>query len=690
MNVKKFFKTFVEEDKKLLPATPGDELLPVLKALLSGMVFTGVMLLMGSFWETNDDPSIAYLLSLKDNDYSPFQWRLLSVILHFLFIRFPVINWWTVNCVLAVSLASVAFSYVIYRRFPQLQADSVVLIVLVMLWISAGYCVNFTRSAAVLAMGGCLLIADSILHHQKMRPIEYVIGCLFFLYGASIRSNSALIALAFLAIIGGTWLLLDGFRVKIAWFRSHKRQIVGLCVAAAMFFGASAVDTLILTTEQREYLDYNAIRSEIQDYASSYPSFDSASDAYLDAGVNAITKQVLFEWLSEDTELITVDVMEAITQLKNEHGSLDELKEKVRACAMLLRIAFMLCVLLLLRSRRNLLRMLPPGIFAIAISAYLSLSGRLPFRVYESIVVLMMVSIVFLTGEQNGANEPICVTSNDHCESIAKKRRIYGSVLSVVYFAGIVCSLWLCRDYANLAKDMGVYPWDSNETMDEHRENTLDHIDVDDDYIYIYDLYANPYSMSYAFTMWEGRDVGYCENFFLLGGWDARHPDFVQRLESYGITNPVRALFENPRVRSVYSQRLMDYLRTNYDPRITATEMGFFGNTLVVQYCAPIDDAMVQPSKTGVAKVKEVRQCTGEYWHAWYFEAQANTAGDDVRDFYCNITLNQTRYTYRLYHDNGKLSAYFYDIGDGFDWNKADVTIFELTEDGQYVEYKIQ
>ena len=114
-----------------------------------------------------------------------------------------------------------------------------------------------------------------------------------------------------------------------------------------------------------------------------------------------------------------------------------------------------------------------------------------------------------------------------------------------------------------------------------------------------------------------------------------------------------------------------------------------YGTTFFVQYCAPVADSQISASAGREAQLTEVRQCTGDSSHAWYFEFGVEENDAAVRDFYCNITLNQTRYTYRLAYNDGFASAYFYEIGEGFDLSQADVCFFERTEDGRYIAYDV-
>lgn len=86
---------------------------PLLFSFGISALFVVFVVLLGMCWESDDDAAISLLLSRKGNGYSPFQWRLLSVILYALYMNFPVVDWWVVNSVLAIGLGLFACFYII-------------------------------------------------------------------------------------------------------------------------------------------------------------------------------------------------------------------------------------------------------------------------------------------------------------------------------------------------------------------------------------------------------------------------------------------------------------------------------------------------------------------------------------------------------------------------------------------------
>ena len=652
-------------------------------SLLFSFLLVGFILLVGGSWETDDDPAISLLLSMKGNNYSPFQWRLLSVALSALYTHVPVIDWWAVNTVFAICIGFFACVYVIFMRYSKWQASMLSVTIIALVWLTAAYSMNFTRTATVVAVGGCTLLADSILKKIQNSPIEFGFGCLLLLYGASIRSESAMIALAFLAVVGGIKLLTWRFSLNFEWFKQHARYIVGLVLVAVIFFFACGVDYLLLNEEQREYIEYNSLRAEIQDYPHMFPSYDSASKEYAATGMDKYDIDLLLRWFSEETEIMNVGAMQKLASVRNRIGSLSGLTECAKSNKFQLLVAGIVIIMLLLTRKRT----VPIGLilaFSVLCGLVLALNGRIPPRVLSSLILTGVVACVFLCGEDKYlcSNEK---PADDVFVCGVKKRIISGAISAVSVFAcvsiiiGPVISNWRSINH----------PWIKDD-MTEYRAQLLDEINADSENVYIYDLYSCPASIGYSFSFWESKPTEYCKNYFALGGWDARHPYKTKLLSEYGITNPVRALFENTNVYSTFSYRLFEYLRVRYNYRISVCEVKSIGNTAFVQYTAPIDDEKISQGNQ-LAQIQEFYHCYRGLGDSWYLLVNTNDELDlSDRVYYCNITVADERYTFRLHCDGESLSGYLYGIGTDYDVTSADISIFYMESNGQYTQYVLE
>lgn len=246
--------------------------------------------------------------------------------------------------------------------------------------------------------------------------------------------------------------------------------------------------------------------------------------------------------------------------------------------------------------------------------------------------------------------------------------------------------LWRANNTVLVDRMSGVN--ENTQNLAQNNRACLDEIDEDRENVYLFDVYANPASVNAAFTFWEIRPDTYCPNRFDLGGWDPRHPYYVNLLDQQGITNPVRALIERTNAYSTYSSRLLVYLRTYYNYHITASGTKVIQGTQLVQYTQFISDNLLSQDETKKAVINEFYN-SGSGDAAWYFSATISDFAEQERVFYCNVNVNGERYTYRLKCEGNHIWGMLYGIDGSFDLGTAQIRVFEKTENG-YTEYTIQ
>lgn len=654
-------------------------------ALLMSVIFIGLSYLLNFYWETNDDPSIAILLSRQTNNYSPFQWRLLSRILHRMYLYFSGVDWWAVSSVFAIWCSAFACTYVIYRRYPARMAFLLSTVLLTLLWLVACNKVNFTRTAAVVAIAGILLIANCVFPALPSRflSVEYVVGCFLMLYGASIRSTCGWLALAFLAVIGLVKLLSDRFSLKRQWFQDHLRQMLLLCLAALLFFGASALNKAQLTESQKEYLAYNRLRSSLMDYSSNYPSFQEASEAYLEAGWNEIGTEVFFDWFSEDTDVFTMEAMEQVSNLYEPAHDFKKLRSLTKIEPEIVYYALFTVLLLCCYKKRNwIYGLVTCGVFG-ALCVYLAAEGRFPPRVYQPMMLgAVGMAMLLCSGSclpDSVPEEPFGPAVNLHY-----MKQVAAVLLSVGFILNLFAGLSAGHSYYTATKETREY--EKQRTNVAEVRSLLDAMDADREHLYLFDIRKSPASVSNSFAFFDIPPGNYCENRFSLGGWSARSPYRVSLLASYGVTNPTTALFERTDVYSTYSARLLKYLHAYYDPHITASGTKTIDGTQFVQYTKPVDDDLVIADPAKRVVIDEFSCTDSDDADAYYLSATINDSADRERVFYCNLDVNGNRCTYRLKCEGNRLSGILYDTGDIPSLEAAQIRIFEKTETA-YLEY---
>jgi len=659
---------------------------PVIQAFIISGLFIFLCAMVGTSWETNDDPGFVDLMTMSESHFTLFQWKILTWVLRFLYVNYPIREWWAVNSFFAVWLYVFASTYVVLRRHRGWRGYVINAMMLIISWHSTIYFFNFTRTAVAAAMGGCLLVADCLLKDEQNNPIEYFLGWVLLLYGGAIRFESALLALGWLAVIGGVWFLTQNFRLNLSWIKFHKNQIIGLFLTACILFLGYAANKMSMTPEERVYDEYNTLRSNVEDYDRQYPKYHDARETYSKAGFDEHSLTMFMNWFSEDTELITRKSMEDIGILRKNRMDWVSIGDNVKNSAPLLLLCGLLLFPMVISRKWNWLRFLPILLFVCFCAIVFAYSGRLIPRVFEVILLCAIWASVFLAGDDDGM---ISVRATGSRELTAGSSRIHAAVLVGVYcISGLICILqvndqWLfgIRNYAK--------PW-MNYNHAEKRSNTLDIIHEDAEHLYFYDLSNEVLPRERAFSLWEPRPIGYCENYIPLGGWEARHPRKVEILEEKGITNPVRALFEREDSYGTYSPRLLKYLHRKYDSTIHVTEVFQIDDTPIVYYTAYKDETQLAPVEEKTAKLLDLSYVTDrKEKDIWYLAAEVEPTTENDPVLYCNITVDGVRSTYRLKYMDGRAAGYFYGISESFDPASADVVLYEHASDDAYVQYEM-
>jgi len=190
-------------------------------ALLVGLLPFYWAVLRGFVWETNDDPAILWLLSREGYNWSPYQGQLLCGLLKVFYRLFPNVEWWVVTNIVTICVSSVVCFYILYRRVSsQWKQILLSLILFFALWGASLRVMNFTRTAMIVAVAGGLLVVQGVCEKsgKMLSRIELIAGILLLLHGTMIRYQCAIIALAFLGLVGAAVLLNDQFCWKKEWF----------------------------------------------------------------------------------------------------------------------------------------------------------------------------------------------------------------------------------------------------------------------------------------------------------------------------------------------------------------------------------------------------------------------------------------------------------------------------------------
>jgi len=644
----------------------------VLQSFIICTAFFAVILgVIGTGWEANDDPAFAWLLSRPENSWSPFQGVLLGKAIHVLYGFIPRIEWWLATTVSAIYVSSIAIIYTIRRSFSRQKASFLSLIVIVLIWFMSVRTMNFTRTAAILSTAGVLLIANGIFVKKLKKGIgEYCIGIVLLLWGREVRNDCAFLATLFLAIIGLVYII--RLRVKERIF--EKRNIcryAQFILIPVLVIGMSVFNSFFLTTEQKEYMEYNKVRSEIQDYSKRF----EWDERYEEIGISKREFQLFLSWFQEDTEEYELEKLEAVLQFANNSISIDDvwvlLKKAILPDWEFSAIVICLLVCLMVWNHlRNVFELVLPLFVLIGLSLYLILSGRFPERVYESVMFMMIcVSMYVSRGKRNDISSPVMVRTK--VEGIIKRGCYvlpsFVMIIAVAVFFGAMSEEILTNE---------TY-FSSIEEKKIKREGTLDIIDRDSESIYLIPVGYAPASLNDDFGIWEARPEDYCDNYFYLGGWDAAHPYFRKLQKELGITNPVKALFEKDNVYSVYCGYLVEYIQEHYGEDISVSCVKEYNNNSIVKYTQYVDATTFALNEEMNISLGILESRMKNNINSIYVEGVLQGDLSDIDYLYCNIRNDTMAKTFQLnIKEDGSFNAYLYENPKDVDLNGSEISFW--------------
>lgn len=522
----------------------------------------------GIKWETNDDAAIAYLLVRTANGGSLFQHKLLSYFLHALYSAFPGINFWLIHNINVIALGFGISAYVIRRK----HNDAVTLISLWALLFAISLFIlpnmNYTKTAMIGASGGMMLFFQAFNESEvRHRIIDAAVGVLIILYGISLRTQVLLPVLAFMLALG------------IAYFIETKKQKIFSPLLLAVFLIAlfTNAGNLLMTDSEREFAVYNANRTILSDYRKVLPNYYDEDAVYEQLGLSETDSNLLFSWVTEDTEVFSPQVIKKIAETKRVsynpgllasklYWALWETVQYKDFYPLLIMAAIAALYSVVKKKGYGLLQTaLLFGCFG-ALYVYLAWSGRVVDRVVFGLLWALICCMLMVPADN----------------SISGGNNALGRTIPMLLIA--VSVAFSAHSYVQ-GNTLAV-PWRDNPYLNQLRTDVYDVINKDRDNVYILPMSGIP-DVSEAFDEWKAGPPDYCDNLFCLGGWEARCPYNTERLQRYGISNPMRSLYENNNVYSCNgwkSDEILEFLHKHYDKSITISDCGKIGSLDIIKY----------------------------------------------------------------------------------------------------------
>ena len=509
-------------------------------------------------FESNDDLAMAQIAS--GARYAPdahlvFINIIIGKVLAALYVLVPGVSWYVWSQWFLIFLSLTAVTYVLIRK----SENKVLLFLVASTLLGIGYecyiALQFTKTAAVVAAAGAILVFYGIEHINKISSyIACVLGGILAVTGSMYRLTSFEMVILIMLGIGV-------FRLNILWDADFKkflknlaRYIVPFSCIIVLAFVCKSVDTRSYTDggEWEAYVEFNKLRAELLDYG--FPEYDKNAELYQQLGISKEDLAYYCEWQFGDTELFTAEEMRELVAAKESTViSTQSIKEFLTACCSKLmsflkerlvwNFLFITMVFFVLNWKKGCCVLAYQIIQTAVIYSYFVLIGRYSQRrvdVSYWITVIMVVLFLMM-------DEKIEIKRNTK-----KLAAIIGSVIVIGYIGS-----------------MGLWKNVSEEIPVESKENAqliLEEIEKDTAHVYMVTVGSSV--VDAAWEVKEPIEKGCLNNYHVLGGWQNRSPVTNAVLENYDIDNPYRDMINNDSVYlidNLYHESTEIYLQENYD-----------------------------------------------------------------------------------------------------------------------------
>ena len=509
-------------------------------------------------FETDDDAAMAMLV---ENAYGNSHGVILfsnivySKLLQVLYSIIPAVKWYTIVQIGAIFLSSLSITYIIYKKFKFVIGTIINIIMSFYTGFLFYYAFQFTKTAAICAVAGILVVFDSFHSKSKRNKwLKIVFGSLLILLSSWIRFNSLGMTAIVMSSIG-ICIIIDILKQKTQ-AKEKARAILNYILVFALAFGIS-VPTYIINYnfyKDNEYYQYNGYRAELQDFG--FPDYDKNIELYESLGITKTDYYYFSNW-NMDLDVLTPENAKKLVNAKDKNNSSDFAYNFTKYVLFeeFYIILFAIMLVFVFFDRKKWYRYVLPFLFMTLVQAYLAFSGRAGLnRISESLFLAVIVSFLF------------------SCEGTFKKlqqsKDVVKNRISAICLSAILVYLGLFT-----------YLIATPSKNEENKQAQFINLTVSDkDKIYISVINSNHYFESHSDTdkssmveFFEPMKPYQTDNLFTLGGWNCYSEINLSVLDRYNIENPYRDCIDNENVvflsQDPYIRKLLiKYIDNHYHP----------------------------------------------------------------------------------------------------------------------------
>ena len=411
---------------------------------------------------------------------------------------------------------------------------------------------QFTENAGLYASVGCVLYFLWVYYGCRLSNPIWVPAIGYGLFGYMVRAESFKAAVAMFAIGLAAWLLARGRRVLAAlkaFARSEgteKRRAIGrkkwlaatLALFCVLLVAVSLVNNAAYAREDwRYFMEYNTYRSILLDYGM--PDYVSDVDGFQAHGLSFEDIFLMVNWNYNDPDKFTLENMKWMAE-----KTLADSRFQLRVDRHVLVIALQSIMNRLTHAALPFCWLL---LFIIAVFTgrgdmllvFIALSGGLLAEYYYLICLGRFLWRVEVLPWIGSLATFCCLFAVEH-RGFRRKRGAGTRAVAVV----LVCASLLCVEIAEkhvyfVDNKKGQYAMDEDQRVRVGRK-----LAEAPDKFYIYTTITGIQPINRV-TDIDAHYRHFYDNLCPMGGWTVPSPLHAQKMEKYGIENPMLSLIEN-------------------------------------------------------------------------------------------------------------------------------------------------
>ena len=361
-------------------------------------------------FETDDDAAMAMLV---ENAYGNSHGVILfsnivySKLLQVLYSIIPAVKLYTFVQIGAIFLSSLSITYIIYKKFKFVIGTIINIIMSFYTGFLFYYAFQFTKTAAICAVAGILVVFDSFHSESKRNKwLKIVFGSLLILLSSWIRFNSLGMTAIVMSSIG-ICIIIDILKQKTQ-AKEKARAILNYILVFALAFGIS-VPTYIVNYnfyKDNEYYQYNGYRAELQDFG--FPDYDKNVELYESLGISNTDYFYFYNW-NIDLDVLTFENIKTLAESKGKHDISyffsDKFSDNLIDYVLLNKtfiILFALMIILVLLNRKRWYYYVSSFAFMTGVQVYLDFIGRVGWRrISTSLFFAVICAFIYSFDELN-------------------------------------------------------------------------------------------------------------------------------------------------------------------------------------------------------------------------------------------------------------------------------------------------